>query len=227
MSYVLGYVVADGCISISKDRKKNRFSLNITSAERDQLERIQKALGSGHKISQKKSGGDHIGFQLLIRNPVLTHDLMSLGVQPRKTYNLGPIQIPDEYFADFARGFFDGDGTVYIYKVNEVPQIKAQFVCVSLSFISDLNRRLCKALNIPLKSIQSSNTQGRMAKFSISFYIHDCEKLKEFLYKPSTSLYLPRKRAVFEAWRSIARRPYIKRDYPSKIGWHLNRNLKT
>jgi len=41
--------------------------------------------------------------------------LINLGVIPRKTYNLGEIKIPDEYFADFARGFFDGDGTVYIY----------------------------------------------------------------------------------------------------------------
>lgn len=33
MSYVLGYIAADGYITISRERKNNPFSLNITSSD--------------------------------------------------------------------------------------------------------------------------------------------------------------------------------------------------
>ncbi len=228
MAYVLGYIVADGCILFDKTRKKHPYSLNITSAEKDSLERIRKALSSEHKIGKKSGGNSNIAYQLQIRNPVLTQDLMDLGVFPRKTYNLEPIKVRRKYFRDFARGFFDGDGSVYIYVVNGVPQIKAGFVCSSLSFLTDFNRRLCRFLPIPVKTIHSAlpkRENASMLKHYTQFYIDDCEKLAQFMYGHNPNLYLPRKRQIFEKWQSIERRHYIKRNYPSKIGWHLNAKL--
>ena len=229
MSYVLGYVVADGCISASKDRKKNPFTFNITSVEKKHLYRIRKTLRSEHKISKKSTGKPgEIGYQLQIRNPILTKDLMGLGILPRKTQNLNFIKVPQIYFPDFVRGFFDGDGSVYIYKVNNTLQIKAGFVCVSFSFLIEFNKRLCKNLNIPIKSIHRTiDKQGKkkMDQFNTHFYIDDCEKLAQFMYKNNPTIYLPRKRKIFEKWRSIKRRPYLKKNYPSKIGWHLNHKI--
>ena len=167
MSYILGYITADGCISISKDRKTNPYTLN-------------------------------------------------------------PINVPNKYFSDFARGFFDGDGTVYIYKVNGTPQIKAGFVSPTLSFIKDFNQRLCKSLCTSNKSIHIDDNRKKNAKilcYSICFYIDDCEKLAKFMYQNKPSLYLPRKYKIFERWKSIKRRQYIKHNYPSKIGWQLNQRV--
>ena len=150
---------------------------------------------------------------------------MKLGIFPRKTYNLGPIKVPDKYFSDFVRGFFDGDGTVYIYKVNGVPQIKSGFVSPSLTFIKDFNQRLCGALNIPEKNIHQAlpkRTDQTLINYDICFYIDDCGKLAKFIYGNNPTLYLPRKRRIFEKWKSIKRRHYIKQNYPSKVGWRLN-----
>jgi len=116
MAYVLGFVVADGCVMKRKDRKDS-FIFNITTKDREHLENIQKAMCSKYQIGLKSGGGSrerNISF-VQITNKEICLDLINLGVIPRKTYNLGEIKIPDEYFADFARGFFDGDGTVYIY----------------------------------------------------------------------------------------------------------------
>lgn len=228
MSYVLGYVAADGCISVSKDRKKNPFTFNITSTEKKHLYRFRKTLRSEHKISKKPTGKPgEIGYQLQIRNPILTKDLMNLGILPRKTQNLNFIRVPQIYLPDFVRGFFDGDGTVYIYKVNNTPQIKASIGKSSLSFIKELNRKLCAALNIPLKTIHQElpEEKGRRVKYYVDFYIDDCEKLAKFMYGNNPTLYLPRKRRVFEKWKSIKRRHYIKQNYPSKIGWQLNQKI--
>lgn len=228
MGYVLGYVAADGCITVSKDRKKNPFTFNITSAEKRHLYRIRKVLNSEHKIS-KKSGGnsDSIAFQLQIRNLTIAKDLMNLGILPQKTYRLGPIKVLEKYFPDFVRGFFDGDGTVYIYRVNGTPQIKAGFVSSSHSFIREFNQQLCKKLNIPAKSIHRKvdKKAKRMIQYDICFYINDCDKLAEFLYGNNPILYLPRKRKIFDKWKLIKRRSYIKQNYPSKVGWYLNQKV--
>ncbi len=229
MSYLLGYIIADGCITVSKNRKKHPFSLNITSADKKHLYKLRKALKSEHKINRKPGGKPNIfAYQLQIRNPIITKDLMNLGIFPRKTYNLNPIKVPDKYFSDFVRGFFDGDGTVYIHSVNGTAQIKSEFVSCSLPFIVDLNYRLCKSLNIPLKNIHKEpprRMDQRLMKYTICFYIDDCKKLAKFIYKNNPTLCLVRKRKIFEKWKSIKRRHYVKENYPSKVGWHLNQKV--
>ncbi len=229
MSYVLGYVTADGCIAASKDRKNNPLTFNITSAEKKHLYRLRNVLGSEHKIGKKSGGSSNIiAYQLQIRNPIITKDLINLGILPRKTYNLSPIKVPEKYFPDFVRGFFDGDGTVYIYNVNKIPQIKAGFVSSSLSFITKFDEQLCENLSIPKKTIHQTTDKrmGRkMTQYTIHFYIDDCEKLAEFMYRNVPTLYLPRKHRVFEKWKSIKRRHYIKQNYPSKVGWRLNQKI--
>ena len=224
-SYVLGYVVADGNISIRKGRKNNPFIFNITSAEKKHLLRIKKSLKSEHKIS-KKLGGDSkkIYYQIQICNPEVINDLMKLGISPRKTYNLSPVEVSEKHFSDFVRGFFDGDGTVYIYKVNGTPQIKAGFGNINFSFIKDFNQHLCHNLGISLKTIHQENSKGRI-RYVIDFYIDDCEKLAKFMYGNNPTLHLPRKRRIFERWKSIKRRHYIKQNYPSKVGWYLNQKV--
>jgi len=229
MSYILGYIVADGCITISKERKNRPFSLNITSVNKEHLYKIRKALDSNHKISKKSgSGPNTIGYQLQIRNPVLTNDLINLRILPRKTYNLDPIKVPEKYFPDFVRGFFDGDGTVYIYNVNKVPQIKASFISSRLPFINSFNQELCRNLGIPIKMVHRDlpkRKHQKLIRYYTDFYIDDCEKLANFMYKNDPTLYLHRKRQVFDKWKIIKRRHYIKQNYPSKIGLQLNQKI--
>lgn len=228
MAYVLGYITADGCVSESRTRKNHPLTLNITSKDKDHLIKLKKILASEHKISKKTGSAGSAAFQIQIRNDVLTADLVKLGILPRKTKYLRPIKVSDKYFVDFVRGFFDGDGSVYIYVVNDTLQIKANFISTSLSFIKDINQKLCKKLEIPLKNIHKTldkRRQGKMEKYEIVFYINDCEKLMKLMYKNSHSLCLCRKLLIFKRWGLIKRRHYIKQNYPSKIGWQLNKKI--
>ncbi len=225
MAYILGFFVADGCITVSKERKNNPYTFNITSIDLEHLYLLREAINSDHKISKKQINKN--GYQLQIRNQVLCNDLINFGIRPRKTYNLDPVDVPEEYFADFTRGFFDGDGSVYIQKVNGTLQLKSSFVGVSSPFIKDFNKRLCMALAIAEKSIhiQIDRMEKRMVQYNMHFYIDDSEKLAKFMYGNNPTLYLDRKKEVFDQWKSIKRRHYIKKNYPSKIGWHLNEKL--
>lgn len=229
MSYVFGYFIADGCISVGKNRKKNPYTFNITSADEEHLYKIRDVLGSTHKISSKNGHNKSSAFQIQIRSSILAHDLMSLGAHPRKTYNLQKIDVPEKYFWDFVRGFFDGDGSVYIYNVNGVPQIKSGFVCASITFIADLNEKICNQLKIPPKSIHIRPAKNKyVAQYSIDYYIEDSEKLAACLYANKPALYLKRKKDIFDKWSDIKKtqRKFTKHNYPSKVGWHLNKNLK-
>lgn len=226
MAYVLGFFIADGCITLSKGRENNPYTFNITSKDLEHLQEICKVLHSNYKISKKSGSSKSIAYQIQIRNSVIAKDLINLGIYPRKTYNLKPVKVPEEYFADFVRGFFDGDGSVYIYNVNKVAQIKSSFVCTSLDFITDFNTRLCRALHIPEKSIhKTADKKGFMTQYSNCFYIDDSEKLAKFMYGNDASLYLERKREIFKKWELIEKRNFVKKNYPSKIGWRLSEGI--
>ena len=231
MSYILGYIVADGCITISKDRESHPFTLNITSADLEHLYLLKETLESEHKISKKSQKIDtNNGYQLQIRNHIITQDLINLGILPRKTYNLNPIKVPDKYLPDFTRGFFDGDGSVYTYKVNGTPQIKVGFVSTSLPFLTEFNKQLCRNLGILKKSIHKTidkRKKGKMIQFNTHFYIDDCKKLYKFMYR-NASIFLDRKYRIFKKWENMKSkngRHYIKKNYPSKIGWRLNKKV--
>ena len=228
MSYILGFIVADGSVWKRKNRK-NSYVMNITNKEGEHLEKIQKAMSSKYKLGTKNGGYDNEReyFCIQVSNKQICKDLINLGVLPRKTYNLYPIEVPEKYFPDFVRGFFDGDGSVYIYKVNNVPQIKVGFVSASLSFITNLNQCICRNLNIPQKTIHKRKDKGKtIFLYTTNFYIDDCQKLAKFMYQNNPTLYLPRKYQIFEKWKSIKRHSYIKQNYPSKIGWRLNQLAK-
>jgi len=228
MSYVLGVITADGGINIKRMRKdgSKQYLLDITSKDISLLRKIRKAMQARQKIGVKYGGCNKKEkcFRIQIGHQEICKSLLNLGIQPKKTYNLDPIKVPEKYFPEFVRGFFDGDGTVYIYKVNGTPQIKAGFGNINFSFIKDFSQHLCHSLGIPLKTINQENSKKEI-RYVIDFYIDDCEKLAEFMYRNNPSLYLPRKRRVFEKWKSIKRRHYVKQHYPSKVGWRLNQKL--
>ena len=229
MAYVLGYFVADGCVSTSQRRPNNPYTFNITSKDLEHLQNICKVLHSNYKISKKSGSSSNIAYQIQIRNSVLAKDLMKLGIYPRKTYNLGVLNIPKSYFADFVRGFFDGDGTVYIYNVNGVKQLKSGFVSVSLDFMEDFNVKLCKALGIIEKPLHRSVGKPMM-QYTSCFYIDDSKKLAQLMYGKKPLLYLERKKEIFDKWDAIKKatrkKNFTKKNYPSKIGWRLSEGVK-
>lgn len=227
MAYVLGFVVADGCIIKRKDRIES-YIFNITSKDQDILLKIKKALSSEHPIGIKYNSLKMPYSYVSICNREICEDIIRLGINPRKTYNLEPIKVPEKYFADFVRGFFDGDGSVYLQKINGTLQIKSSFVAASAEFLKDFNSRLCRNLNIPEKSVhQTKNkSENRMIQYSICLYVDDSEKLAKFMYGSNPTLYLDRKKEIFDQWKLIKRRHYKKENYPSKIGWQLNQKSK-
>lgn len=57
--------------------------------------------------------------KITIGDEEFINSLISLGIKPGKTFNLDWIDLDSSYIRDFIRGYFDGDGSVYLR--NDIP----------------------------------------------------------------------------------------------------------
>lgn len=110
-AYIVGLITTDG--NLSKDGRH----LNLTSKDLDQIHNFAKILNLKNKIGTKKGSYTKLNKYYFIQfsNRKLYKFLTSIGLHPNKTKTLKELIIPDKYFADFLRGYLDGDGFTHSY----------------------------------------------------------------------------------------------------------------
>ena len=110
LAYAVGLIATDGCLS------KDGRHIDLTSNDREQLINFMNCLGVLHPISSKQSGfSSSRSLHVQFSNVKLYRFLIDVGLTPKKSKSIGPIDVPDHFFFDFLRGSFDGDGTFYSY----------------------------------------------------------------------------------------------------------------
>jgi hypothetical protein len=110
MAYVLGFFTADGAM-YKTNRGTHFIEFQITDG--DLLLEIQKAFGSNHKITNRVGPpGCKLRYRLQIGCKEMFNDLLKLGLMQNKSKVVHLPMVPEEYFGDFLRGYFDGDGHV-------------------------------------------------------------------------------------------------------------------
>jgi intein-encoded DNA endonuclease-like protein len=197
MAYILGFTFADGTITINKNGSRY-YVLQIS--DEDLLERIKQTLGSEHKISKrvhKKDGS--VFYRLQIGNAEIVRDLSKLGVVPGKTARMALPSIPAKYLGDFTRGYFDGDGNVWVGMVHKERATKTEviqtvFTSCSQVFLAELQIRL------ELLGITGSLHQKKQGTYSrLQYSVKSSILLFRLMYESTTNgLFLNRKRCVFE-----------------------------
>src|SRR3990167_9212314 len=129
MAYVLGFFAADGYLVLNK-RGANFWNIQITDGKL--LWSIRKAMHSKHKISVRKGkGSERTAYRLQIGSKEMCGDLRCLGMSERKTKSLSVPCVPEKYFSHFVRGYFDGDGNIwvgYVHKDRPVPLLTIRTV---------------------------------------------------------------------------------------------------
>jgi hypothetical protein len=136
MAYVLGYFCADGNFGLIK--KTNSWYFTISSNDWNHLELIRKTMGSAHKLS--KSTKQPKLHHLRILSEEICKDLLKLGVTPRKSLTLHFPSVPHKYLNDFIRGYFDGDGSIYVERRNQAARLS--ITSGSRNFLVTLNNYL-------------------------------------------------------------------------------------
>lgn len=202
MAYVLGFFMADGSITVNP-RGSEYFAIQIT--DKDILEKIKKSIDSEHKISKRiRKPTERTIYRIQIGSKKMCEDLRKLGIEELKTKTMKLPNIPDKYLGDFVRGYFDGDGNVwvgYIHKHRKTKTfaIRIAFVSCSEKFLIGL-RELLLDKNIGKGAFCK---KGKTA-FSLQYSINDSILLYHLMYDNLKSdLFLSRKKNIFEKYLKL------------------------
>ena len=108
-AYVVGLIATDGNLS------RNGRNLSITSKDVDLLETVRACLDLRTGMRPVKGGYGTTCYRVQWSDRRFYRWLVGIGLTPAKSLTLGPLDIPDEHFADFLRGCIDGDGCILLY----------------------------------------------------------------------------------------------------------------
>jgi intein-encoded DNA endonuclease-like protein len=195
MAYALGFFAADGNIN---QNKRGVCYLNIQISDKKLLFAIRDAMCSDHRIGVCKGiVGQQTRYRLQIGSKQLYADLLHLGFTPQKTRRMVLPSVPDELLGHFVRGYFDGDGNVWVGAVHK--ERKTQHIVIQTAFTSS-SKLFLKALRHRLaqKGIYGG-LSCRNGYCRLYYSIHSSLELYRLMYEGlSTPLYLERKKGVFE-----------------------------
>jgi len=115
MAYILGFILADGCIIKTKNKNQLILSFCIARFDKCILEFIRNEISPNRKIYNSQTIKNktlcydcHLEFP----SKILCTKLMQLGIRPRKTGKEILPKIPTKYKYSFLQGLFDGDGCI-------------------------------------------------------------------------------------------------------------------
>jgi len=196
MAYVLGFFAADGCLT--KNAKRQNYYVEFVSTDIDILEKIKKVMNAKQRITTKICSKIHPptkrGYRIQIGSKKIFHDLIGLGFSPRKSKSLTFPRIPDQFLADFTRGYFDGDGCIStgLYKPKSRKARRSyllvRFTCGNHNFLKVLSKRLAPNLLGNYGSIFNKN-----GGLDLSYSASNGVRLLKYMYLNSGGLHLSRK----------------------------------
>jgi len=196
MSYVLGLWFADGCMV------RNTFRIGLNKKDVDLLMDISSEMDFAGKLRSEREL-----MILEIHSKKIIHNLIKKGGKYRKSLDVAFPYVPKKYLPGFIRGLWDGDGSVVCSKKSG---IRSSILSGNERFIDDLYAILKDNIN-PLGGskicvIQKKGTDILGSKlnrdslsYRISFGPNDTRRIRRFIYSDNSSLYLDRKRLVFES----------------------------
>lgn len=191
MAYILGFWWADGWMWVTG----NSYVFGIGQKESYILYKILKKMKC--RPQPVKEYNDN--YKFAISSKEIVNDIIRLGGLQNKSLIADFPNIPNEYLADFIRGYFDGDGCIYYNKRLKFYQTK--FTCGSKIFITKLHQKLKEHSYIKGGSIEE--VQPRMGLelkikspsivYQLHFSSEDTIYLANFIYNSPSTLRLKRK----------------------------------
>ena len=196
VAYCVGLITTDGCLS--GDGRHVEFS----SKDRELVEHVQACFGPTNRITPKARGdGIRWYHRVQMGKKDLYQWLQTVGLTPHKSLTLGPLNIPDEYFADFLRGHLDGDGTIMRYQDSVFPnslRLSMRFNSASRAHLNWLQTTVSRLWM--LKGYQIRTTR----EFRLNYAKRASIELARRLYYTEDVPCLLRKRRLIESFLTRA-----------------------
>ncbi|KKN22665.1 hypothetical protein LCGC14_0912750 [marine sediment metagenome] len=158
-AYWIGFIMADGNISHRDDEKHYRLKIRLQKRDKNHIEKFLKFLSSNVPIKETNYNNNPPTAGVEINGKKLVNTLEQYGIVPRKTGKEQIKNIPEQYYPDFIRGYFDGDGCLALSKRYRKRNSLAFFLaCASQKFLQEVQDILLKECNLTkTKIIQQNN----------------------------------------------------------------------
>lgn len=198
-AYILGFLMADGCVCKSEPSKSSpdRLIINISIKDKNILEFIKKELECSYQIREytpaESTYSNNMMCSLTINSMKLCSDLIKHGVIPNKTGKETFPKLPKKLKRHFIRGFLDGDG--WITTANKNTTTSIGFISnyeMLLSLKNEIANEVYIYGSSPIKEDYRENKKNKNIYTLQYSHKDDVRQLKQFLYK-NANFYLERK----------------------------------
>lgn len=195
MVYLLGFLAADGSIA----KRGNSIKIGLSQVDYDFLEEINRKLDSNYPIKKYTNNRGYECCSLTFTSEHIKNQLANFNIVPQKTFSFEiPNNLKPEYFNDFLRGYFDGDGCVSTAGPNA---IRWSICSANRKNMEIIVNYLFDNYNIPKVAIQARNSKSGNGHilYYIQYSTSATKKLFNILYY-NNCFCLPRK---FEKYKKI------------------------
>ena len=224
-AYSIGLLTADGCLS------KNGRHIDFTSKDRDLVLTFRACLRLKVKVSPKWSGGGSKSYHVQFGDVLFYRFLNGVGLTSAKSKTILHVHVPDTFFFDFLRGYFDGDGCSYSYYDPVFPnsfRFYISFISASPLFLKWLQTEIFKKTGI----LGSINGYRDKPYVQLRYAKKEAVVLSTKMYYRTDVSHLRRKRLKIEkALRIIERRSgeigiHAAFRAQSRKGWRFKSSLR-
>ncbi|HSW90493.1 MAG TPA: LAGLIDADG family homing endonuclease [Candidatus Saccharimonadales bacterium] len=185
IAYTVGLIASDGCL------QKDQRHIDLTSVDMEQLNNFRLAIGRPLPITKKFNGTGQPAFRIQFSDGGYYDFLLAAGLTPAKSKTISQLTVPDQYYADFLRGLFDGDGSCYGYmdpRWRSSFMFYVAFTSASLDFIHYL-----RAANSRICGVTPGSIRKSTRAYALVYAKNDSHKLYHFMYYAPGLLCLTRK----------------------------------
>lgn len=196
-AYILGLLLSDGSIS---SNSQLQIKLKSDISEIKLLHQIINYISPETKLITKQNT-----TFFRIASVEIKENLKQYGMTPNKTYTLDKLpDIPKKLYRHFIRGYFDGDGTIFMDRKwlrTNICSINENFLLELQAILNDAN--IESRINVEIrenKKMKVVQGYSENCKNMYRLYVSKKEAIKKFyhyMYDGAT-IYLERKKNKFE-----------------------------
>jgi hypothetical protein len=186
-AYAIGLIVADGSLS------KSGRHISFVSKDIRQIRNFLKALDIKVLIGDVTGFNNSKAFRVQFGDVIFYRFLESIGIMNNKSKILGELVIPSEYFPDFLRGLFDGDGYSNSYWDKRWASSYMFYICftsASEKFVDWLRQNLKEKIGVAGHVVYPGEGKSCL---QLRYAKNEAIMIKEYMYYSGVELFLPRK----------------------------------
>lgn len=198
-AYWLGFIYADGYVSYSETN--HEMGIELSAKDINHLRKFNKSIDGNVEVSVRTratfSDVKHKMCAIRLYSKKIVNDLINKNIDKDKTYSKKFPIVEDKLFIHFLRGYFDGDGCIFIDKSKNV--IHYDITSANEDILEYIHKKMYEEYGISSYiTKEEPRLDGTVPTYKICFKgMTNGFKFGTLIYDNAT-IYLERKKNLFD-----------------------------